>query len=358
MAIISIPTSIGGINIPGGIFDGPLSDLEGGDGTFFYKYPRDLESSTKSHSVHFWIEEVKEVELKTIENTVNNLIQEGADLYEDTNFGEAISGTGKTLADFAGSLWDQGTAAVEQKGFVAAARGGAQSLVSGVFNMLPKGAEIYENGSQFLREREGKIIGHIGLYMPENFELSTQISYDDNSSISTAMGSIPLLGKAVKAVTNFAEGANIEALKVGLNRAGYVFNPNKQVLFNGVEFRNFNLSFTFTPYSAAEAMQIKKIVEKFRMYASPKRNTQLDTAGTKSSMFWVPPAYFNLKFMFGGQENTNLPKIKKCIIKSIDVNYAPNGWTTHSDGAPVQTTMTIEFQETALIGRDDIKDGY
>ena len=42
MAIISIPTSIDGINIPGGIFDGPLSDLDKGGGTFTYQYPRDL----------------------------------------------------------------------------------------------------------------------------------------------------------------------------------------------------------------------------------------------------------------------------------------------------------------------------
>jgi hypothetical protein len=98
---------------------------------------------------------------------------------------------------------------------------------------------------------------------------------------------------------------------------------------------------------------VKRIIEKFRMYAAPKRNEQLG-----KNMFWVPPALFELEFRFQGRRNDNLPKIKECVIKNIDVNYAPNGWTTHTDGAPVQTTMTIEFQETILVGRDDISLGY
>jgi hypothetical protein len=45
-------------------------------------------------------------------------------------------------------------------------------------------------------------------------------------------------------------------------------------------------------------------------------------------------------------------------ITGIDVNFAPNGWSTYSDGAPVQTTMTVTFRENALVDRNKIKEGY
>ena len=56
MAIITIPTSISGITIPSfGGGGGPLDSLYQSGGLPFYKYPRDLGSSTRSHSVVFTI---------------------------------------------------------------------------------------------------------------------------------------------------------------------------------------------------------------------------------------------------------------------------------------------------------------
>ena len=364
MAIITIPTSIGGINIPGGVFGGPLSDLEGSEGHFFYQYPRDLESATRAHSVIFQIEEINEVELKVIEDTINNTIQRGADLLKGTTTDDAaafVESAGNSISDLGSKALDSiksGIADITNNGLSSeqVIQGGADILKSGVslgFKGLSYGVNYYEAGGEWLTQQTTTPVGQIGLYMPEEFNVSASISYDDSISVSSAMGSVPLLGDLVKSATNFAEGAGNDAFKLLLNKAGYVFNPQKQVLFQGIEFRNFNMSFTFIPYSAAEAEQVKKIIEKFRMYSAPKKNTQLG-----KNSFWVPPAQFDIKFKFGGQENPNLPKLKKCVIKSIDVNYAPNGWTTHTDGAPVQTNLTLEFQEIALVGRDDISEGY
>jgi hypothetical protein len=62
MAIITIPTSISGITIPSfGGGGGPLDSLYQSGGLPFYKYPRDLGSSTRSHSVVFTIKKIKEV---------------------------------------------------------------------------------------------------------------------------------------------------------------------------------------------------------------------------------------------------------------------------------------------------------
>jgi hypothetical protein len=40
------------------------------------------------------------------------------------------------------------------------------------------------------------------------------------------------------------------------------------------------------------------------------------------------------------------------------VNYAPNGFTTQSDGAPTQIQLTINFKEIELLTRDRIEQGY
>jgi len=350
MAIISIPTSIGGINIPGGIFDGPLSDLDKKDGTFFYKYPRDLESATRAHSVDFTFQEIKEVKLQTIVN----VFQEQIDNLTSGASGDAALALGAdTLDSITGAYTTVVDEAKKGSGVIDIIGNAAKAAFGMAPSVLKTGSSLIEKGSQFLREPETTNIGHISLYMPEAFNLATSIQYDSTTSIATSMGAIPLLGRLVKGVTNVAEGAGNEAFKVALNRAGFVFNPQRQVLFQGIEFRQFNMSFTFTPYSQDEAEQVKQIIQKFRMYASPKRNPELI-----GNMFWVPPAIFDIDFRMNGAHNKHLPKLQKCIINNIDVNYAPNGWTTHTDGAPIQTIMTLDLQEIYLVGRDQISDGY
>ena len=45
-------------------------------------------------------------------------------------------------------------------------------------------------------------------------------------------------------------------------------------------------------------------------------------------------------------------------LKNVDVNYAPNGWSAYRDGAPVQTTLTLGFEEIVLIDRDKVEQGF
>jgi hypothetical protein len=75
-------------------------------------------------------------------------------------------------------------------------------------------------------------------------------------------------------------------------------------------------------------------------------------------MFFVPPASFGIKFLFNGSENTHLNKIKNCVITNIDVDYAPQGWSAHDDGVPVQTTLSLSFKELELIDSAQIQNGY
>jgi hypothetical protein len=355
MAIISIPTSIGGLNIPGGLFSGPLSDLTDFGGTFSYHYPRDLGSSTRAHSVDFAIQEIQEYTMEELEALTKTGIKALGD--EAVAFGQSAADAWNSedgLLGVIGNTLDSAWSVTKETvsgGFPAVLDKGIGGLFSGVKSAVGA-AEDFGNVLNLKDKQKITNVGFISLYMPENFNLASALSYDDNTSIASAMGALPLVGKAFNTATNFVSGSN-DAIKLVLNRGGYVFNPQKQVLFQGVTFREFSLSFTFTPYSAAEAEQVKNIIQKFRMYSSPKRNEQLG-----KNMFWVPPALFDISFKQNGRENPNLPKLQRCVIESIDVNYTPNGWSTYGDGAPVQTTMTMQFKEIALISRDDIKEGY
>ena len=225
MAIISIPTSLGGLNIPGGIFGGPLSGLTDSDGTFFYQYPRDLGSSTRAHSVFFTIEEIEEVSLAQFEGFVS----------------EGVDALGNEITDFAGSFGESGGVLDQVSGLFGSATEGAKQLYEGGVSNAIKSAfggftsvlkttgGLYEAAGEFLNQQQTKIIGHVGLYMPENFNLTSSLSYDDNTSIASAMGALPLIGGAIKSATSGVEGGQNDALMLVLNRAGYGFNPQEQI---------------------------------------------------------------------------------------------------------------------------------
>ena len=60
MAIITIPTSIGGVSIPGAAIAGPLGALFGNKyGLESYQYPRNLGSATKGHIIKFSINQTQ-----------------------------------------------------------------------------------------------------------------------------------------------------------------------------------------------------------------------------------------------------------------------------------------------------------
>jgi hypothetical protein len=138
----------------------------------------------------------------------------------------------------------------------------------------------------------------------------------------------------------------------GLSKLGYAVNPQLQLLFEGISFREYQMSFIFTPYSKQESDQVQQIIQLFRQNAAPQIVTE---AG---GMFFIPPSSFTLDFLYNGQTNPYINKVAESVITGIDVNYAPSGYSTHDDGAPVQTTLTLQFKEIQLIDSAKIQQGY
>jgi|LauGreDrversion2_2_1035103.scaffolds.fasta_scaffold02955_2 hypothetical protein len=352
MALITIPTSIGGINIPGfGLSgtSGPLASLYTNGGRPFYKYPRDLGSSTKSHAVVFTIKKINETSLDEVKSTVISAVKTGygavKDVYDAGLNGIISSGESgiETVSD----------TVTEAREFLS---GGSDAVIErttdAIFSGINSSGKVVEQISNLVSSRKTEIIASIALYMPETMVFTNSSQYNDSITLASAAGALPIIGPVVSRLTGAVGDGGNDALRLALNKAGYVFNPQKQLLFQGIEFRQFNMSFTFTPYSAKEAQEVKEIIKLFRTWSLPQKSA----AG--GGMFFNPPALFGVEFLFNSSQNLNIPKLKDCVIESVEVNYAPNGWAAHGDGAPVQTTVTIQLQEIALVDRTDIQNGY
>jgi hypothetical protein len=54
-----------------------------------------------------------------------------------------------------------------------------------------------------------------------------------------------------------------------------------------------------------------------------------------------------------------MPRIGKCVLTNIDVNYAPSGqYSTYSNGVPTEISVQLTFTETVVLTKEDIKIGY
>lgn len=331
MAIISIPTSINGVLIPGGVINGPLGALFSNpyDQTTL-QYPRNLQSSTRGHVVHFTVKEVNPIGFEDFKNAAVDIVAGGSDLLNSA------------ISIFKG-----------QKSL-------ELPTTSGVLGSV---ANVFESSGLSFQPRRDKIVGNIFLYTPETMYFNYGVSYDDSTSLLSAGAGMlkPIVEKLTgskagpmsNAITSMVStGIQSGAASLGMSKLGYAVNPQLQMLFKGIGFREYQMAFVFTPYSKQETDQVNKIIKMFRTHAAPKIVT--GAAG----MFFIPPSSFDIDFMFNGKTNKNLNRVTESVITNIDVNYSPNGWSTYDDGAPVQTTLTIQFKEIQLVDRAMVEKGY
>ena len=188
----------------------------------------------------------------------------------------------------------------------------------------------------------------IALYIPEEVNLNENAQYGEASFIN-ALGD--LSGGIIKKASSYIDKGGSALLRLGLNKFGYVFNPQEQLMFEGIDFRKFNMSFTFTPTSAEEAEAVRRIIEIFRKNAAPD-------IGGLYGFFFIPPSQFNIAYYSGGSANKFVHNFKRSVLEDVTVNYAPNGWSAHYDGSPVQTTLSLSFKELELVTSSDIAQGY
>lgn len=153
-------------------------------------------------------------------------------------------------------------------------------------------------------------------------------------------------------------GGNVTLEQLQARSTGNIFNPNSELLFNGVTLRSFRFSFKMTPRDEKERDLIKSIIKTLKKSMAPsKTNGEGDNTG-KNDLYLSTPNVFDLQYRQGGAENGGkhpfLHSFKECALKDMSVNYTgENVYATYYDGTPISVIMDLTFQELVPVYSDE-----
>jgi hypothetical protein len=357
------------INVQAGgqpIAGGPLSKLDGGRfGLANLRYPSDLASSDKNHYIQFTIYTQKLHQYSKTEKVV------GQSKPIDNAGTQATRDAGVTLGrDIFGKASGIATgAAVGLLGFLGADQKAAdvQALSNRITGTVDS---LLAKGGGSLRATQ-LITTTVSLYMPDTVVFDDHQSYSDVQSggelltaLAASSGStVDLItgkntGAAVKNLTPFVLGA-LANKGGGLGKTlfsaatGVVVNPMLELIYSSPSFRTFRFDFMFYPRSRKEGEEVQKIIETLRFHQAP------EVLEGSNGFFMIPPSEFGIKFYNNGMENPNIPDIAQCVMESLSVDYAPQGFSAYETltsrgpemggtGMPVAIRVSMQFKETEI----------
>lgn len=148
---------------------------------------------------------------------------------------------------------------------------------------------------------------------------------------------------------------NVSASDLLQGGSSQIINPNVEMFYEGPQMRTLGMKFSMAARSPGEAAEIAKIVKAFRMAAAPSFSGA--NSGQSTRLIKIP-SYVKMRYMVGGKDNQYLPKHKLMNIMSVDVRYDNGMYQTFSDDRPLYTELTINFQESKIIFREDIDNGF
>jgi hypothetical protein len=147
------------------------------------------------------------------------------------------------------------------------------------------------------------------------------------------------------------EKVSDSAAALRMKSMGATINPRMEMLFKGVNFREFSFEFIFKPESFDEHETVMKIIKSFRKHAYP----ELSGGGR----FYIMPAEFEISYQFQGGPNPHVHKIKRCYCTNIDTDWTDGGgWRVLPDGRPAHIKLALSFKETKQVTSQDIEGGY
>ena len=147
-------------------------------------------------------------------------------------------------------------------------------------------------------------------------------------------------GLTVQAARSGLEAANIPGLTVetALQPLGLAVNPFLTVLFKQPEFKTHSFSWTLTAKNPEEARIINAIIQTFRYHMLP------DIAKKSGGTLLNYPDMVHIRFF---NNDSFLYRFKPCVIKSVSVDYAPEGpsFFKGSSNIPAHIRFSIELLE-------------
>jgi len=380
------------------------------------RYPIDIGSVDKGHYmvIHINVQDKTEYPANFASDPRSNIQRNREGLFSQTNSTNAggtlnsVVGAAKTLGEETGKLaqiaQDKLGSFVGDK-VVNVVTSTANEGLTWIQAMLPDGVKNgVSDGTNILKgaiQGAGESLGSlnavnflrttkrttdsIALYMPNTLNFTHTQGYSDldlgseTAALLGAVGKVGLEG----GVDPTQKGRNLspfvlQKLASGLlaNRlidspkaataafvgaTGLTQNPQLELIYTTPSFRDFRFSFMFYPRSEQEALEIQKLIKRLKFHQAPEVKT--GTAG----YFLVPPSEFDIEFYYNGQINPNIPTISTCVLMSIDMDYAPNGFHTFetpgdnspqlgATGMPTAIRMDLSFKETEIMTKFNFQD--
>jgi hypothetical protein len=222
----------------------------------------------------------------------------------------------------------------------------------------------------------------IALYMPDTLNFTHNQGYSDvkmGGGLFGAAGSVLEAAKGSTSPQDFLDKIGNNAspfLLKGLasfagelgNAAfagafGFVTNPALEVLYSSPALRSFRFDFMFYPRSHKEGVEVQNILNRLRFHQAPELLGSQNVGGV-GGFFMVPPSEFDIKFYYNGSENPNIPKISTCALETLDIDYAPNGFSTYEvpseqtatkggTGMPVGIRLSLQFKELEMLTKSN-----
>lgn len=161
------------------------------------------------------------------------------------------------------------------------------------------------------------------------------------------LAKIPFVGSLAQGISKLiASNANTIRDTIFASNAIAV-NSHKQLLFNQVNLREFDLKYNLIARNAGEQIVIDDIIRLLRYYMHP----DLDGA-----FLYKFPDEFDIEFYTLDENgiavrNKYLPFFSTCILTNMTVNYGGKDFVTHKDGSPVEYELTLKFKETQILNK-------
>lgn len=386
---------------------GPLTKLEDSQGlgvnSNILKYPSDLGNYDKGHYMIIYVNEQVNTQysdgpavsvgsptiqrareaiqsqrgpinlgqnVETVLNTATNLTKQA--LASET--AQALASAAKTAGQAANKALPLGA-----QDFLEKTNKISNTYIAKAGDALGDVSAVLQSGSFLRKIRRTKQA--IALYMPDTLNFVYNQSYNDlnvfdtTGNVGTALAAGASLsdaisnGAAQKTPINVAS-FGLQFLKqaggkfgnfanLGLAQLGVASNPGLELIYGSPSFRSFRFDFLFYPRSRQEGEAVQAIINSLKFHQAPEFATQ--TGGR----FLIPPSEFDIEFYYNGQVNKNIPKISTCVLTSIDLDYAPNGFAAYEipqqgtsiggTGMPVAIRMSLNFKETQIVTKEYLR---
>ena len=169
------------------------------------------------------------------------------------------------------------------------------------------------------------------------------------ASIGSAANDPNIQNALIAAISGQAVGAlggNVSGSAIVARATGQVFNPNLELLFNGVNLRVFPFTFEFFPRNREEGEEVRQIIRLLKYSMVPSRGDQ--------GIFIKAPFVFQLQYMKGRDPHPFLNRFQPMALTNMSLNYTgSNTYSTFYDGTPTHLRLELLFKELNPVYKDD-----